>query len=782
MNKNGFLTKIGSAILILFNSYLLSGQIRNNYNPANIDLSRIEDVNNLLHDYCTSIKINDSVRIDLFSPKMFRVRQSALKGERFPFYYQIPFAMGKYDKWDKVAYQKTEDEIFIYITTSALQIRFLKINTEWMVWDNSGKNIIYPSEGIIYGMIKNGYCLFDAASYFFEKNDNSRYSHYFYNVQTKRYDIFLQDDLMMDKYFIYGPDYRGIFNQHNSLVGPEPLLSKKAYGSFQTQSIGCAEGTQDKLMEVINRYNRFKIPLDNIIIDLEWGDGCDGKKDITWGSKLDWSESFSKPLTPQKFLDTLKSMDINVMLIHHNVPDYPGRIKQGWTSIIYPWEQWWNAIYKDIDMGVSGTWQDTRNNDITDHYIYLGLQDYTNKRPYFLGNYDNYENCSWTIDKMYIPKRNLIGMRRSPFHWTGDEDFTWAEYLFKIDALTNTYGSMRGISYLGTDCVANNWMLQARRNPFNEFTSISRTHSIYPWRDHKIDLDLFAFNTERIKNADNDINQNKESESEIKQLIDIIRKYRSLRYQLILYIYSAAYENYLTGMPICRPLILAFQEDPRCNKNQFPYQYMFGPDLLIAPVYSNSGKKAIYLPKLPKDYTWIDYWDKKDYKGDSTIQYDITDIAKMPVFVKSGAIIPMQSKRLRITPEPEDTVFFDIFPAIRSSCILYDDDGSSLEYQKGKYGKTEITFNKNNNNESEIHISSLKGEFKNKPVERSYILNLNLQNYEPKQVLVNDEKIRKSLIADNKYDSFWNYNKEEKLLMITKKEYTSKSLNIKVLY
>ena len=201
--------------------------------------------------------------------------------------------------------------------------------------------------------------------------------------------------------------------------------------------------------------------------------------------------------------------------------------------------------------------------------------------------------------------------------------------------------------------------------------------------------------------------------------------------------------------------------------------------MLIAPVYSNSEQEEyVYLPK---GSDWVDYWDKKVYQGDQTLNYDISDINKMPIFVKSGAIIPMQSKRLRILPEPEDTVYLEIYYGKNSSYTLYDDDGTSIEYQKGNYGKTEISCNYKNDL-IEIKISALRGEFKNKPAERAYIINLNLINDVPKYVMLNDNKIKEDIIPGKNNKASWSYNKGDKIVQITNKESTSKDINIKVSY
>ena len=113
-----------------------------------------------------------------------------------------------------------------------------------------------------------------------------------------------------------------------------------------------------------------------------------------------------------------------------------------------------------------------------------------------------------------------------------------------------------------------------------------------------------------------------------------IRKYLKLRYRLLPYIYSLAYDHYLTGMPMARPMDLAFPTDAGCREDHWPYQYMFGESLLVAPVYADLNSMEIYLPKGSE---WIDYWNHRVYPGGSLIDYDTSDPEKLPLLSAPAA-------------------------------------------------------------------------------------------------------------------------------------------------
>jgi len=708
-------------------------------------------------NYCTKIYINDSIEVSFYTESMFRFRISYLKENKFPTKYEIPYIIGKYDNWGKVEYKLWEENGLTVIGTNKIKVIISTENKGFSVWTSDGKTKIHPSIGPVHGIFKNGYTLFDNASAFDEPNNNSRYSHWFYNLETGRYvDTYLEEDLIMDKYFIYGPDYKSLFYQFNLLVGPEPLLPKKAYGFFQTQHLGC-KGDQTQLIELASKLREQDIPCDNLIIDFEWGDGCPGEDEKYWGG-LDWSKKYSSPLSPKELLTKLDSMNFDVMLIHHSAPNFPNREintkykKRKWTSKVYDEQIWWNSYKNKLDIGIAGTWQDTRQNDLTDSEIYSGTQKYYGKkrRALFMGCRKMMEQNPWEHDRdNTIAVNHLMGSRRYPFRWTGDIDNTFSEMKWQIEAITNSQGSMKGISYITNDVFSKNWKVAARWNQFIDFNSVSRSHTTKPW-ENSIGFDELTKIMDFRKNENDEylIVDNSQSKKDINLNTELvensIRLHRKLRYRLLPYIYSTAYENYLTGIPICRPMLLAFPDDYRCKQNQFPYQYMFGESILVAPVIADLTTMEIYLPK---DFKWIDYWNKKEYNGGQLITYDTRDVGKLPLFIKSGSILPMRKEQNWIVPSEQDSILtLDIYPSDSSSFTLFEDDGNSTKYQKGEFGKT-IFQCETNSTDILIRISKMDGDYTGKLLNRSLISYINLIKETPSEVFFND----KSIIKTNNY-------------------------------
>ena len=706
--------------------------------------------------YATKVYIGQDIEVSLYSPTMFRFRISQLTPRAFPDEYEIPFVMGRLKPWPDVPYQHSTDKRLETIETSAIRIVVSRDERTFSVWTAHGATQIYPSSGAIRGMFRDGYTLFDSASAFGERNLNSRYAHWFYNSKTGRYvDTYLAGDLVLDQFFIYGPGYDRLFQQLNDLVGPEPLLPRKAYGFFQTQESGC-KGTQTRLMDLARKLRDHDIPVDTLILDFEWGDGCPGEEQKYWGG-IEWAPAYSEPLSPRDMLAKLHDMHFDVMLIHHNVPNFPHRAEDtpnrpgNWTQKVYDEDQWWSKIREDLSIGVDGLWQDTRQNDVTDSVIWNGLQAYygPSRRVLFMGNRDVINLNPWSrkVDLM-VGTASLLASRRYPFRWTGDISTTWNELRFQIDAITNSQGSMKGISYFTADAFAKNWQHQARWNQFLSFSAVARSHTMKPWDAH-LDVEtlekIMRFNPAHIADAQQLASEPDQkvveawvdkNEPSARTAENSIRKYLKLRFRLLPYIYSTAYTDYLTGMPIARPSDLAFPSDVDGQQNRWPYQYMFGDSLLVAPVFADLNSMEIYLPRGGE---WIDYWNHQAYRGGTIIDYDTSDAEKLPLFVRAGSIIPMRAEADWIEPGiPDNPLFLDVYPSNQTaSFTLYEDDGVTVDYQSGRFAKTVFEARREQNGNVTLALGESHGDYTGKPARRVVEITVNLVDKAPASVIRN---------------------------------------------
>jgi alpha-D-xyloside xylohydrolase len=162
--------------------------------------------------------------------------------------------------------------------------------------------------------------------------------------------------------------------------------------------------------------------------------------------------------------------------------------------------------------------------------------------------------------------------------------------------------------------------------------------------------------------------------------LDIFRCYALLRYQLFPYIYSCAHEAANTGMPVLRAMMLEYPEDPNCYDKDL--QYMFGPWFLVAPIFNENDQRNVYLP--PGD--WVDYWNGKIIKGPANVAIH-AQLDQLPLFVRSGAVIPMMEPANRIPHKKIDPLIVDIYPSEAFSYKFLEDDGiTEIQGEKTEYG------------------------------------------------------------------------------------------------
>jgi alpha-D-xyloside xylohydrolase len=158
----------------------------------------------------------------------------------------------------------------------------------------------------------------------------------------------------------------------------------------------------------------------------------------------------------------------------------------------------------------------------------------------------------------------------------------------------------------------------------------------------------------------------------------ILAKYDHWRYQLIPYLYSQAKYTYDTGMPFMRALWMDFPNDK--NVYNIGDEYMFGPAFLVAPV-TEQGQlvKRVYLPA---GADWYNYWTNEKYAGGQLVSV-ASPIDQIPLFVRAGSIIPVGSD-IQSTATTQTINEIKVYPGRDVDFSLYDDDGVTYDYEKGK--------------------------------------------------------------------------------------------------
>ncbi len=207
-------------------------------------------------------------------------------------------------------------------------------------------------------------------------------------------------------------------------------------------------------------------------------------------------------------------------------------------------------------------------------------------------------------------------------------------------------------------------------------------------------------------------------------------------------------------------MVLEFQDDPDTYDKDF--QYMFGEELLVAPAMDNEETtRDVYLPR----GKWIDYWTGESYTGPRNISYTAA-LDKIPLFVKAGAIIPMQPDMNYVGHKPVDPLTLDIYPFKTSDFVLYEDDGETEDYKKGAFALTRFVC-KQREDGITIDIGESKGQYEGKLKSRAYILKVN-QVGSPDKVKVGSKTLKQHSshkdFEENK--TGWWYDSSKRVLLV----------------
>lgn len=260
--------------------------------------------------------------------------------------------------------------------------------------------------------------------------------------------------------------------------------------------------------------------------------------------------------------------------------------------------------------------------------------------------------------------------------WSGDTESSWKTLEGQIAvginhslSLSPYWGSDIGGFYPDEELDGE---LYARWFQFGAFCPSFRSHGRTWWT--RLPWGWGMSELGPIENRTNPL----ESELNNPTIEPICRKYTELRYQLMPYTYSLTWEARNTGMPLMRAMWLHYPDDNHAKG--IGNQYLWGKDMLIAPVYTKNAKyRDIYLP----EGKWYDWWTNESELGGESIRKEI-DLTIMPIYIKAGAIIPIDPVRQYTDQKVNGNTTLRIYSGADGNFTLYEDDGISNDYLEGK--------------------------------------------------------------------------------------------------
>jgi alpha-glucosidase (family GH31 glycosyl hydrolase) len=214
--------------------------------------------------------------------------------------------------------------------------------------------------------------------------------------------------------------------------------------------------------------------------------------------------------------------------------------------------------------------------------------------------------------------------------------------------------------------------------------------------------------------------------------VALMRKYFTLRTELIPYLYTYSWQAHERSLPLLRPLYLEWPDLDQAYRHF--HEYYFGGEMLVAPVLEADGKRTIYLPP----GSWMDFFTGKRYRGDKafTTRYAVD---ATPVFVRAGAIIPEQvAPSHHASAEPGDgsagepgeasagesrDLAINVYGDGNSRFDLYEDDGISLDYERHGYATTPMTY-RTSGAHHELVIGPTTGSYAGQAQQKKYELRI----------------------------------------------------------
>ena len=502
----------------------------------------------------------------------------------------------------------------------------------------------------------------------------------------------------IDWYFLgYGHQYKKALGDFIKIAGRQPMPPLYVLGYWYSKY---QRYTSDEFMEIANDVRRNQIPMDVLIFDMDWHtQGWTG-----------WTWDRTAIADPEGLIDFMHRKGLKVSLNLHPADgvdddeDYFQELRQDMgldaSAKVVPWNlsdgRFYHNMFNRIirareHQGVDFWWIDWQQN-LTSKYV-DGLGET------FWCNHVFYNDMRLQRPNhrpLIFHRWGGLGSHRYPIGFSGDSFTTygtlaWQPY-FTATASNVCFGywghDLGGHQQTG----ANDPEIYLRWMQYGVFTPIFRTHATnWPGIERRIwKYENFPL------------------------LLETVR----LRYALMPYIYTACRQAYDTGVSICRPLYYEWPEED--NAYLFEDEYMFGDDILVAPVVTPSGNdgKAERRTWLPEG-RWFDVCRNQVVEGNRTFN-DRYAQPEIPYFLRAGAVIVNNPPMLNLNERP-DRLILKVVPGGDGSTSLYEDEGDTEGYKTGAFTTTLITHRSTaRSQQSTVTISGRQGSFPGMPKERAY--------------------------------------------------------------
>ena len=569
----------------------------------------------------------------------------------------------------------------------------------------------------------------------------------------------------IDYYFMYGGSADGVIAQMRHLTGDVPMFPLWTYGYWQSKE---RYKTAAETESIVDQYRALQVPLDGIIQDWQY-----------WGSNYLWnamdflSEDFA---TGPQLIKNVHAKHAHFMIsIWASFGPQTQQFRElNEKGLLLPFETWpqsgishiwppvmkypsgvkvydafspearaiyWKYLKTLYDYGCDAWWMDSTDPDFFnpresdyEHKVYGGT--WRSQRNAFpletvRGIYQAQRKEANSQQRIFIMTRSSFAGQQhyGSNMWSGDVNSSWDMLRKQVPAGLSF--SLTGNPNFNTDiggffCGSYNTQgpASAPKNPqFQELYVRWMQYGLFcpVFRSHGADAprEIWQFG--------------KKGEP----VYDAIEKMIRLRYRLIPYLYSTAWQVTSNNDSYMRPLFSDFASDKKVwNMTD---EFMFGRCILAAPIVDpqyteekiirtdamtgwdrqdvrskkDDGRSVDWtatksaVKYLPKGATWYDFWTNKTYKGGRNVTLETT-FDRVPMFVRAGSILPLGPEMQYVGEKAWDNLELRVYPGADGRFVLYEDEGDNYNYEKGAYSTITLQWN---DKKHTLTIGARKGEY-----------------------------------------------------------------------
>jgi len=494
----------------------------------------------------------------------------------------------------------------------------------------------------------------------------------------------------MNYYFIYGPLMQDVVVKYTHLTGKPELPPLWALGYHQCK---WSYYPEKKVREIAQTFRELQIPCDAIYLDIDY---MDGFRCFTWNKeyfpdpKQMVSDLAADGFKTIAIIDPGIKIDPNYSVYQEGLandyfchradgPYMKGKVWPGFChfpDFTHPEvRHWWMGLFQELisEIGIQGVWNDMNEPavmEVPDKTFPLDVRHHYEGNPCSHRKAHNIYGMQMAratyhgVKRFAYPKRPFIitrsayaGTQRYSSTWTGDNIASW-EHLWIANVQMQRM-SLSGMGFVGSDIGGFTEQptpeLYARWMQLGVFHPFCRTHSS---GDHG-EQEPWSFGDE---------------------VVDVVRKFVELRYQLLPYLYTMFWKYVNEGIPLLKPLVYFDQEDPHTYYRTD--EFIFGEQILVCPILEpNVLGRRVYVPK----GSWFNMWNQEKIEGGKE-HWIATGFEEIPILIKAGAVIPKYPVQQYVGELTFESIGLDVYFKMGSeTSLFYEDAQDGYDYAKGQF-------------------------------------------------------------------------------------------------